>query len=215
MLGKLFARGKASKAAAGKAIIHQSVPEEGLRGNDLPAAPVDTSWMEAVPEPKAVKAVQPAVASPSPQISTDELPRETPQEVLEVRKEQASTGQPIANPSAASGARFPHGWLVVVEGEGAGEWFALEGGASTIGSAEGQTICLDFGDTSVLPNGHAILEYDSEVHSFILNSGNDQQLRLNGIPPTLPAKLRDGDILSVGGTGLRLVALCSPNFNWG
>ena len=91
----------------------------------------------------------------------------------------------------------------------------LEKGTSHIGSAEGQTIRLDFGDASVSPERHAALIYDEGVHAFILAGGYGGSARLNGKPLAGRALLRDGDVFSLGGTSLRLVALCGQNFNWG
>ncbi len=124
------------------------------------------------------------------------------------------TGQ-VANEEASARPRFPYGWLVIVEGPGVGEWFLLERGVSHIGSAEGQTVRLDFDDATVAPIRHAAVAYDEGRDAFVLDSGPEAAVRLNGTAARSQATLRDGDVISVGGTSLRLVALCSSNFHWG
>ena len=119
-----------------------------------------------------------------------------------------------ANTVASARPRFPCGWLVVVEGPGVGEWFVLERGVTHIGSGEGQTVHLDFGDTSVAPQQHAALAYDDDRQLFVLEGALDASVRVNGVPQEAALTLRDGDVVSLGRTSLRLVALCSPNFHW-
>ena len=208
MLGKIFGRKGGSKPRKDVAIIHQSVPDEVL--NIEPAHPetLDTSWMDetkVVDKPKPAKAptrpaVKPAAAAPAP-----------------VAPAAPAAPAPIsaaANPKATTGARYPHGWLVVVEGPGVGEWFVLENGVSQIGQSADQTIPLTFGDPSIAPQGHAQLSYDDARHSFVLDNAGESGARVNGVVAARPAILRDGDVITVGGTSLRLVALCSQNFNW-
>lgn len=207
MLGKLFSR-KGGKFQKDVAIIHQSVPDEVLNIEPLHPETLDTSWMESttiVDKPKPAKAQTP-------------VEREASQAVPEPKAPEApKTPTPpsaAANPKATTGTRYPHGWLVVVEGPGVGEWFVLENGVSQIGEAADQTIPLTFGDTSIATRCHAQISYDEAQHAFVLDDAGETGLRVNGIVANRPATLRDGDIITAGGTSLRLVALCTPNFNW-
>jgi len=203
MLGKIFGRKDAGKARKDVAIVHQSVPDEVLNIEPKHPETLDTSWMNAtniVEKPKQAKApVSPAVVKP-----------------VKPRVKAAAPVPPsaTANPRAATGVRCPFGWLVVVEGSGVGEWFVLERGVTHIGRDEGQTVCLDFGDESISAHGHAQISYDEARHCFVLDKAGQDGLRVNGVVADRPTALRDGDIVTTGGTGLRLVALCSPNFNW-
>ena len=220
-LGKLIGRRRSLDVAAqedremDEAIIHQSVPEAVLDVQREDVPDVDRSWMDAVPlasleEPIASK----PEASPRQRAGDQET---GPGEVAEPADQRVETGTGIgqvANPEASARPRFPCGWLVVVEGPGVGEWFVLERGVSQIGSSEGQTVRLDFGDDSVRPIRHAVVAYDATRHDFALERSLDAAVRVNGVDTGARHVLRDGDVISVGGTSLRLVALCSPNFHW-
>ncbi|MEM6593353.1 MAG: FHA domain-containing protein [Pseudomonadota bacterium] len=114
-----------------------------------------------------------------------------------------------------SSVKFPVGWVMIVDGPGRGESFALEAGMSQIGRAEDQAIQLDFGDNSVSRVNHAAIVYDTETHSFILGHGGKKNIvRLNGKPVISNEDIKSGDELKVGETTLRFVAACSPEFNW-
>ncbi|MBT8459897.1 MAG: FHA domain-containing protein [Boseongicola sp.] len=207
MLGKIFGR-KGDKPKKDVAIIHQSVPDEVLNIEPPHPETLDTSWMDAtnvVDKPKPAK----SAVAPKPQA------RQVKPEPKSVEKAKAPVApSATANANAQSGARYPHGWLVVVEGPGIGEWFVLESGVSQIGQAEGQTIPLRFGDSSLAAECHAQLTYDEAQHAFVLDEAGESGVRINGVVASRPTTLRDGDIITAGGTSLRLVALCTPNFNW-
>ena len=220
MLGRLMGRGRSrvgARADEGEIdvpIVHETVPEEVFDAPRQNTSQADMSWMEAVPiaEPEKQKAPEGVAAVP-------EIPNNVREETAPAipKENDASVDKPFnekANTVASARGRCPHGWLVVVEGLGAGEWFVLESGVSHIGSDEGQTVQLDFGDTSVAPRRHAAVIYDERHHAFQLHGDDNAPIRLNGQVPTSPAMLRDGDVISVGGTSLRLVALCSQNFHW-
>lgn len=197
-----------------EAYVLDSVPEEIFATATDTAPPADRSWMDAVPIADAAPrmAVGPARTRPARRVAdigetapaTDPDPRAGPGErVLRA-----------ANPEPSGRPRFPHGWLVVVEGPGLGEWFPLERGVSHVGRAAGQTVRLDFGDAAIAATRHAALVYDEACHAFVLDNAPEAAVRLNGLPARPRARLRDGDVVSLGGTSLRLVALCSPNFHW-
>ena len=115
---------------------------------------------------------------------------------------------------AATGA-FPAGWLVIVEGPGRGTSFTVTGGVSTIGRGGDQTVCLDFGDTSVSRDNHACVAYDEEQGRFFIGHGGKRNIvRRNGNPVLATEELQDGDSIRVGKTELRFVAFCGPEFNW-
>lgn len=221
-LGKLIGRRRKPDDAADadldpdEAIIHQSVPKAVLDVPREDVPEVDRSWMEAVPLAGSHQraATQPRALSP-PQVS--DIQEDRADEIAESDGRDIETGDSVgqvANPAASARPRFPCGWLVVVEGPGVGEWFVLERGVSQIGSAEGQTVRLDFGDDTVRPTRHAVVACDTTRHDFTLESGPDAAVRVNGVGAGARHALRDGDVISVGGTSLRLVALCSPNFHW-
>ncbi len=116
---------------------------------------------------------------------------------------------------AKSDAQFPVGWLVVVKGPGRGNHFALQNMVSTIGRAEDQVVSLNFGDDTISRNNHAAIAYDDHVNGcFIGYGGKANLVRLNGRPCLSTEELSNGDIICVGQTHLRFVALCGEDFNW-
>jgi hypothetical protein len=116
---------------------------------------------------------------------------------------------------AAGPARFPVGWVLVWQGPGRGACFTLAAGVSPIGRGEGQTIRLDFGDTAISRENHAAIAYDHETRGFFLGFGGKSNLvRLNDRPVLGTEALSDGDLIRIGETVLRFVALCGPEFDW-
>lgn len=114
------------------------------------------------------------------------------------------------------GARFPVGWVVVVKGPGRGESFAIHSGMSSIGRGEDQAVALDFGDTAISRTNHAAIVYDPESFQFFLGHGGKSNIvRLNDKPVISNEALKNGDLIRLGETTLRFVALCDEAFNWG
>lgn len=112
-------------------------------------------------------------------------------------------------------ARFPVGWIVVLKGPGRGASFTLFSGVSQIGRGEDQTVRLDFGDTSISRQGHAVVAYDPEQRKHFLGHGGKANIvRLNNMPVLSTEELRHGDLIRLGETTLRFVALCGENFDW-
>ncbi|MEM7074042.1 MAG: FHA domain-containing protein [Pseudomonadota bacterium] len=110
---------------------------------------------------------------------------------------------------------FPAGWVVIVEGPGRGMSFAIAAGVSTIGRAQDQTICLDFGDQSISRQNHASLAYDEEQNAFFIGHGGKSNIvRRNGNPILSTEALTNTDLIRIGKTTLRFVALCGPDFMW-
>lgn len=120
---------------------------------------------------------------------------------------------PVELPS--QGTRFPVGWIVVVTGPGRGESFTLQAGMSQIGRGEDQAISLDFGDSAISRTNHAAIVYDPESFQFYLGHGGKSNIvRLNGKPVISNELLKNGDLIRLGETTLRFVALCDEVFNW-
>ena len=112
-------------------------------------------------------------------------------------------------------AKFPVGWIVVAEGPGRGECFTLMAGMSQIGRGEDQAIQLDFGDNSISRTNHAAIVFDPESKEFLLGHGGKSNIvRLNNKPLISNEALKSGDVIRIGETVLRFVALCDQTFNW-
>ncbi|MEL6167781.1 MAG: FHA domain-containing protein [Pseudomonadota bacterium] len=115
----------------------------------------------------------------------------------------------------ASQAEFPVGWIVITEGPGRGTSFAIGDGVSQIGRGADQTIRLDFGDMSISRSNHAAIAYDAEQNGFFIGHGGKANLvRLNAAPVLSTETLSHGDVIRIGETTLRFVALCGSDFAW-
>lgn len=111
--------------------------------------------------------------------------------------------------------KFPVGWLVVAEGPGRGESFSLMAGMSQIGRGEDQAVQLDFGDNSISRTNHAAIVYDNDSKEFLLGHGGKSNIvRLNDKPLISNEALKSGDVIRIGETVLRFVALCDETFSW-
>lgn len=227
MLKKLLGRGSEPAKAKDKAIIHQSVPEEVLFPHGRPEEKADMSWLEDAPIKKAKpEAAVPDVAPSNGTASTaapsaakpvwtrpaPKTPKAAPApEAMAGERPSAGLFESAPNPPAAARPACPVGWLVVVEGPGTGEWFVLEAGLSEIGRGDGQTVKLDFGDEGLSAARHAALAFDGETDAFHVTG---EALRVNGVAKNGPVRVRDGDVIGLSATGLKLVALAGPNFRW-
>jgi len=111
--------------------------------------------------------------------------------------------------------KFTVGWIVVVDGPGRGTSFSVFDGVAQIGRGADQGIQLDFGDNSISRSNHAAIAYDGEQRAFFLGHGGKTNLvRLNDSPVLSTERISNGDIIRIGETKLRLVALCDENFDW-
>ncbi len=117
--------------------------------------------------------------------------------------------------AAVQSQKFPAGWLVVVDGPGFGHSFRIVSGAVMIGRGEGQGIKLDFGDNSISRHNHAAIAYDEEQNRFYIGHGGTSNIvRRNGRPVLGTEELRHADLIRIGQTTLRFVALCGADFKW-
>ncbi|MEM8785393.1 MAG: FHA domain-containing protein, partial [Pseudomonadota bacterium] len=75
---------------------------------------------------------------------------------------------------------------------------------------------LDFGDTTVAREVHAMLTYEHKSRRFFIAPGTSANLTyVDGDEPVLaPREVASGAEISVGETMVRLVAFCGPGFDW-
>ena len=117
--------------------------------------------------------------------------------------------------ATAQREKFPVGWLVIVEGPGVGHSFSIFTGASMIGRGDDQVIRLDFGDNSISRNNHAAVAYDEEQNKFYIGHGGKSNIiRRNARPVLSTEELHHADLIRIGETTLRFVALCGSDFKW-
>jgi len=159
-----------------------------------------------------------AVATPDPEPASQPRRRRNQTRVLGFNPAEAGVvsifdkAQPTAS---AVRAKFPVGWVLVVDGPGRGECFSLEAGMSQIGRGDDQAVKLDFGDNTISRTNHAAIVYDAETHDFMLGQGGKKNIvRLNGKPVISNEPLSSHDEIKIGETILRFVALCNNDFNW-
>ena len=171
--------------------------------------PAEQAAPEPIPEPPVVSA--PRGGRRGGRVKTRLLGFDTTEQTPDPLATVATPG-PAA---ATSEPSFPTGWIVVVDGPGRGAAFALSPGVAQIGRGEDQTICLDFGDTSISRQNHAALAYDSEQRRHYLGHGGKSNLvRLNDRPVLSTEELHNGDLIRIGETTLRFVAFCDGDFAW-
>ncbi|QLQ34267.1 MAG: FHA domain-containing protein [Candidatus Thiothrix singaporensis] len=111
------------------------------------------------------------------------------------------------------------GWVVIVEGAGQGISLPLGNGANTLGRNGNQRVMLDFGDTQISREIHAVITYDPKGHLFYLQNGSGVNLtylqtETGSVPVLSPIVLEHGQYIQVGNTTLKFVALCGSGFAW-
>lgn len=106
------------------------------------------------------------------------------------------------------------GWLVGLNGEVYGESFQLVSGKNFIGRGADMDVVLH-GDFSVSRNKHAIIVYDPKGKQFFLQPGESKELFYMNDDVVLDIKkMQHGDLLQIGETKLKFIALCGEDFTW-
>lgn len=186
-----------------------------------PAAVASAAPAAAPAEPARVErpvAPAPSQFDVSPRIGdAPARKRRTKTRLLGFDKSDGQVVDLFNNPvqTSSRGTKYPVGWVVVVKGPGRGESFTLQTGMAQIGRGDDQTIQLDFGDNAISRSNHAAVVYDPETHQVFLGHGGKSNIvRLNDKPVISNEVLKNGDLIRLGETTLRFVALCDPDFNW-
>ena len=152
----------------------------------------------------------------------DSFPNDTsePRTMIAGGWRRAAAPQEGSDQRAATAARNSMddpvvGWLVVVDGPGAGCSLRLGNGQNSLGRGEEARARLDFGDSQISRSTHAVVVYDPKGNRFYLQQGTGVNLTyLNGEPVLTPTPLPSGSEILLGATTLRFVALCDDSFNW-
>ena len=106
------------------------------------------------------------------------------------------------------------GWLVCVEGKKKGKDYRLTQEINYIGRATSNDICLDF-DEELSRDMMFTITYIKQNRVFRLNVEQSiNQVFVNGVPVISEMYLRDKDVISIGGTKLKLVCFCDISFDW-
>lgn len=122
-----------------------------------------------------------------------------------------ATGAEGARPEVAPVA----GWLVVVEGPGAGTDLRIGIGQNMVGRDPKNRIGLPFGDVKISRRDHLRVNYDHERRVFSVVPGTSANLAyLNGTAIEQRSVLAEGDTIRIGRTTLRFAPFCGDDFNW-
>ena len=207
------------QAEAELAAAEQADAKAILAAEPEPDAAAETE-ADAAPQGGPVEAVAAPDTAPQEEIAPPTSQRRSGRVKTRLLGFESSDGKTVdvfdrASEAERPDTRFPVGWIVVVKGPGRGESFTLKAGVSPIGRDEDQAVQLDFGDTSVSRTNHASIAFDDEDKTFYIGHGGKSNLvRLNGKPLLSTETLKDGDLIRIGETTLRLVALCGQDFSW-
>jgi hypothetical protein len=107
------------------------------------------------------------------------------------------------------------GWLVVLDGPGRGQSRTVGFGVNGIGRGELERISLNFGDSEISRERHAVITYDHKGRRFFIQHGGGANLTYIGDEPVLqPMELKGREIIGIGQTKLCLVPFCGPEFGW-
>jgi hypothetical protein len=118
-----------------------------------------------------------------------------------------ASGDPMADPIA--------GWLVVINGPGKGNALTVGFGQNSIGRSPNERVSLDFGDSQISRNSHAIITYDPRGNKFYIQQGSGTNLAyVNNAPVLAPSELVANSHVTLGDTTLRFVPLCVEGFTW-
>lgn len=121
-------------------------------------------------------------------------------------------GSDASTPAAS--AEQTVGWLVVINGNGRGRDLRIPLGQSKIGRERGD-IVLNFGDTSISREKHAMLAYDPQENIFFIACGDGRNpTKVNGKMLMNTKMLNPFDRIRFGNTDLLFVPLCGDHFNW-
>lgn len=106
------------------------------------------------------------------------------------------------------------GWLVCIDGPDRGRDYRIRSENNFLGRAESNDISIH-GDDSVSKENHAIVTYDPENNSFVLQPGGGRGIvYLNGQPLYSYSQLNAYDKIKVGQTTLQFIPFCGENFKW-
>ena len=176
-----------------------------------PAAPIeDTAPAEEVAESAPTPAAAPATDRRA-RVKTTFLGFERADTHVQDMMESA---EPVSKTETAQ-ETFPVGWLVVTAGPGRGASITLTEGLMQIGRNDDQAIQLDFGDTGISRENHAVIAYDPEDRKCYLGHGGKANLvRLNGKPVLSTIALTNGDLIRISETSIRFMSFCDDGFDW-
>lgn len=107
------------------------------------------------------------------------------------------------------------GWLVIIDGPGRGRAKEIVAGRNVIGRGAGNDIGLNFGDSQISREKHAVVSYDPRGRRFYLQHGEGANLTyLNDEPVLSPCEIKALSQITLGDTVLCFVPFCGDDFDW-
>lgn len=154
------------------------------------------------PSPPSIDPLPNKPASVSP-------PRTNKTTVIIGSEKKESDSSPYSSPTEQT-----VGWLVVINGNGRGHDLNIPPGQSKIGREKGEII-INFGDTSISREKHAMLAYDPSENTFFIACGDGRNLtKVNGKMLMSTKIINPFDRIRFGNTELLFVPLCCEHFTW-
>jgi FHA domain-containing protein len=183
------------------------------RDNDMATPEQDDEKTRLIRRPPKAR---PPESSPSEKIPVPSPEDSEMTRLIGPPRRVASTSAPVAAGKTSGDLEDPVvGWLVIVNGPGRGSAHRLGYGQNSVGRDRGERVCLDFGDESVSRTKHCFVIYEPRKREYILRPGDGANLTyLNGKLLSEPRPLKAADLIELGGTTLRFVPLCGPDFEW-
>ena len=144
---------------------------------------------------------------------SQEFPKTTPLKVAGMFPKTVPIGEG-AQKTFFAGRNPVLGWLVCVQGGKEGKDFRLTQETNYIGRATSNDVCIDF-DETISRDTTITITYVKQTRVFRLNTEQSRNpVTVNGSPVLTELYLRDRDVISVGGTCLKLVCFCDASFAW-
>ena len=105
--------------------------------------------------------------------------------------------------------------LLIIKGPGLGMAIPISYGRTSVGRDRTARAQLDLGDRT-LSSLHFIIAFDETDGSFDLREADaaTNHTLLNGARVRSTTILQAGDVITAGGTQLRFVPCCGPDWNW-
>ena len=103
------------------------------------------------------------------------------------------------------------GWVVVIKGQGRGDFRPIYAGMNSVGRDASQRISLSFGDESISREEHAFITYDEEQRCFYLQHGGKPNIIRLGSTPAHADGAQALRLIRIGRTTLRFIPCCGPN----
>jgi len=133
--------------------------------------------------------------------------------VTRIYRPKSPSGE--ASPGSSKEAELVVGWLVVIEGPGRGQSRSIGFGVNGIGRGDSERISLNFGDSEISRDRHAVLTYDHKGRRFFIQHGGGANLTYVGDEPVLqPMELKGREVIGIGQTKLCFVPFCGAEFGW-